>query len=504
MKNTLDLTHRRAGVVLHITSLPGPHGVGDAGASAHRFVDWLARAGQSVWQMLPVNPVGPGHSPYQCPSAFAGSGLMVALQPLVDRGWLAAQAVAKPPRFDKTRVDYDRVIPWRWQCLREAAAGFLAHGNADDHATFERWQRRERAWLAEWTLFAALKDAHGGQPWWAWEPALIQRDPATLARARRQLARERAEHAFVQWCFDEQMGALRAYAHTRGVQLMGDMPLFVAHDSADVWSRPDLYQMDAQHTLTAVAGVPPDSYTPDGQRWGNPLYRWDRMADEGYAWWVARVERAFAHADLLRIDHFRGFAGCWEIPASCPTAREGRWAPGPGQALFHAIEKKLGRLPIVAEDLGTITPDVIDLREAFSFPGMRIAYEGMMHGADHPFMPHHHTPHTLAYTSTHDSDTVRGWWQAATPQGRATAAAVLGLDAGDAQAPVHSALWRATMASVACLALAPLQDLLGLGSDHRMNRPGTAQGNWNWRFTWPMVDKALAPQLAAVAKATAR
>ncbi len=504
MKKTLDLNERRAGVVLHLTSLPGPHGMGDAGEPARRFVDWLASAGQRVWQMLPVNPVGPGNSPYQCPSAFAGSALMVALQPLVDRGWLAPASIARPPRFDQLHVDYDRAIPWRWQRLREAADGFFAHGSADDHAAFERWQRRERGWLPQWALFAALKDAHGGLPWWSWDAALVKRDPAALAKAKKQFARERAARAFVQWCFDEQMADLRAYARQRGVLLMGDMPIFVAHDSADVWARPDLYLMDANHELTAVAGVPPDSYTPDGQRWGNPLYRWDRMADEGYAWWVARVKRAFAHADILRIDHFRGFAGCWEVPASCPTARDGHWAAGPGKPLFHAIEKALGPLPIVAEDLGTITPEVIDLRDSFGFPGMRIVYEGMMHGADHPFMPHHHTPHTLAYTSTHDSDTVRGWWQGATPQGRATAAAALGLDARDGSAPVHEALWRATLSSVACLALAPMQDLLGLGSEHRMNRPGTAQGNWSWRFSWGMLDKRLAPRLAAVTTATGR
>jgi 4-alpha-glucanotransferase len=501
---SLQLSTRRAGVVLHPTCLPGPHGLGDAGPEAYRFVDWLAAAGQKVWQMLPLNPVGPGDSPYQCPSAFAGSGLMVALQPLVDQGWLPAASIARPPRWARDRVDYGRAIPWRWARLREAAAGFFAHGSAADHADFERWQRRERAWLTEWTLFAALKDAHGGRPWWDWAPELVRREPAALARVRRTLARERAEHAFVQWCFDTQMAALHRHARERGVLLMGDLPIFVAHDSADVWARPDLFHMNDRHELTVVAGVPPDGYTPDGQRWGNPIYRWDRMAAEGYGWWVARVRRAFAHADILRIDHFRGFAGYWEVPASCPTAREGHWAPGPGAALFEAIETQLGSLPIVAEDLGTITPDVLALRERFGFPGMRIVYEGFMYGPDHPFLPHHHEPRTLAYTSTHDSDTVRGWWRGSTPQGRAMAAALLGLDAQDAEAPIHEALWRATISSVACLALAQMQDLLGLGSEHRMNRPGTAEGNWGWRFSWPQVDKTLAARLARATAASAR
>ena len=501
---SLDLRTRRSGVVLHFTSLPGPHGLGDLGAPARRFIDWLAQAGQSVWQALPLNPVGPGNSPYQSPSAFAGSALLVALEPLADRGWLPAAALARPPAFDAARVDYDATIPWRWARLREAAAGFGARASPVDRADFEAWRLEQASWLPEWALFAALKDEHGGQPWWAWGEALARREGGALDAARERLAPAIAVHEFVQWCFDRQMAELRRYAHARGVHLMGDLPIFVAHDSADVWSRPDLYRMDERHELTVVAGVPPDNYTPDGQRWGNPIYHWDRMAAEGFAWWVARVRRAFAHADILRIDHFRGFAGCWEVPASSPTAREGRWAPGPGAALFHAIEAALGRLPIVAEDLGTITPDVIALRDGFGFPGMRIVYEGLMYGPDHPFLPQHHSPATLAYTSTHDSDTVRGWWRGSTPAGRALAAALLGLDAADDEAPAHEATWRATQASVACLALSPMQDLLGLGTEHRMNLPGTAQGNWGWRFAWPMVDEALAPRLARTSAAAAR
>jgi 4-alpha-glucanotransferase len=505
-----DLSTRRSGVVAHLTSLPGPHGSGDLGDDARRFVDWLAACGQSLWQVLPVNPVGPGYSPYQCPSAFAGSPWLVALAPLVREGWLPAEALAATPAFDAARAEHERAIPWRWQCLQQAAAGFFARGAAAAQRRFEAWCEAERGWLAPWCLFAALKDAHHGQPWWSWPEPLARRDAAALAAARAAHADAMRVHAFVQWQFDQQLRALRDYAHSRGVFLMGDVPIFVAHDSADVWSRPDLYFMDEHHALTVVAGVPPDGFGPDGQRWGNPLYRWDRMVAEGYAWWVARLKRALAQADLVRIDHFRGFAGYWEVPAACPTAREGRWAPGPGAPLFEAFRAALGHeLPIVAEDLGTITPDVIALRDGFDLPGMRIVQEAFGGWGDgspaasamHPFLPHHHVPHALAYSSTHDSDTARGWWDGARPEVRAFAAEYLACN--DA-ARIHWALIRATSQSVAKLALFPLQDVLGLGSEHRMNRPGTADGNWRWRFDWPMLHADAATWLARITLAAGR
>ena len=326
-----DLSARRSGIVLHLTSLPGPHGLGDLGDEAHRFVDWLAASGQSLWQVLPIHPVGPGNSPYQCPSAFAGSPWLVALAPL-----------ATAPAFDAAQADYERAIPWRWAMLRQAAAGFEVRGKPAERQRFEAWCAAAADWLDGWCLYAALKDAHHGQPWWAWGEPLARRDAAALRAARATHAEAMRVHAFVQWVFDEQLQALRGYAHSRGVFLMGDVPIFVAHDSADVWLRPELYFMDERHELTVVAGVPPDGFGPDGQRWGNPLYRWERMAEDGYAWWVARLKRALAQADLVRVDHFRGFAGYWEVPAHCPTAREGRWAPGPGAALFEACRAALG------------------------------------------------------------------------------------------------------------------------------------------------------------------
>jgi 4-alpha-glucanotransferase len=496
-----DLSRRRSGVVLHITSLPGAHGVGDLGEQAWRWVDWLVAAGQSVWQVLPTQPVGPGNSPYQCPSAFAGSALMVALQPLVDKGWLDASEIASPPAFDSARVDYERVTPWRWARLRSAAQGFFQRAQAHDLLAFEDWCVREAGWLDEWTLFAALKDENAGQPWWAWGTPLARREPQALAQAQQRLLLPRRQHAFVQWCFDTQLQALRRHAQAQGVLLMGDLPIFVAHDSADVWARPDLYFMNEAHELTFVAGVPPDGFGPDGQRWGNPLYRWDRMAAEGYRWWIERVRRALGQADLLRIDHFRGFAAYWEVPASCPTAREGRWAPGPGKPLFAAIEKALGPLPIVAEDLGTITPDVIELRDHFGFPGMKIVQEAFGGDANHPFLPHNHVSNALAYSSTHDSDTALGWWHSAGDSTRAYAAEYL---ACSDSTRLHWALMRATSQSVACLALFPLQDVLGLDGSHRMNLPGTAQGNWSWRFDWPMLQGDTQIWLRRITQASGR
>ncbi len=502
---SFDFDRRASGIVLHVTSLPGPHGVGDLGEAAHAFVDWLAAAGQRVWQVLPVNPVGPGDSPYQCPSAFAGSELMVALPPLVQAGWLAADALAHAPAFHGPRADYAQATPWRRAMLQQAAEGFFARASAAERQRFEAWQAGQADWLPEWTLFAALKAAHGHRAWWDWAPELVRREPAALQAAAERLRAERAVHAFTQWCFDEQLQALRTHAAARGVALMGDLPIFVAHDSADVWARPDLFQMDEAHRLTAVAGVPPDAYSPDGQRWGNPLYRWERMQAEGFAWWIARLRRAFAGADLVRIDHFRGFAGYWAVPADCPTAREGAWVPAPGQALFEAITRALGPQPIVAEDLGTITPDVVALRDGFGLPGMRIVYEGLMWGPAHPFLPHHHVPRALAYSSTHDSDTVAGWWAAASDAERAFAADYLGCSpAPEAAAQAVQALLRATSASVAALALFPLQDVLALGREHRMNRPGTAEGNWGWRADAAWFTPERAAAMRRLAEVTGR
>ncbi|MFZ5637582.1 MAG: 4-alpha-glucanotransferase [Pseudomonadota bacterium] len=496
----IDLEHRAAGVLLHVTSLPGPHGIGDFGPDAYRFVDWLQSAGQRIWQWLPTNPIGPGNSPYQSVSAFAGSPLMVALEPLIDAGWLPAPTLPNGG-FAPQRVDFGKVIVWRQTQLRTAHAGFVARGTKTEHAAFAQWCATHNDWLDDYTLFMALETAHDGQPWWRWPTPLRTRDPKALADARNAHAAEIGFWAFVQWCFDVQAHALKRYANDRGVAIMGDLPIFIAHHSADCWSRPDLYLLDDDHQPVSVAGCPPDAMAPTGQRWGNPLYRWDRMAKEDFAWWTARLRRALDQADVFRIDHFRGFAGYYEIPATCPTAEEGEWKPGPGKALFDAIERVLGPLPIVAEDLGLITPDVIALRDGCGFPGMKILQFGFGTDASDDFLPHNWGRPFVAYTGTHDNHTVRGWWNTATERERAYAGSYL--PANDAD--VHWAMIRACCNSVANIAVCQLQDALGLGHEHRMNLPGTVgDHNWTWRFTWDMVDGETTRVLALITAASGR
>ncbi len=491
---------RAAGILLHVTSLPGPHGIGDFGPDAYRFVDWLARAGQTLWQWLPTTPVGPGDSPYQSPSAFAGSPLMVALEPLVERGWLDAVTPPDVP-FPAGRVDFPRVIPWRDAQLRRASAGFFARATPADRAAFAAWCEREAGWLDEYALFMALFNAHGIKPWWDWAPPLRRRDSAALAQARTQQAGEIDHWRFVQWCWDVQCGALKAHANAQGISLIGDIPIYVADNSADVWSRPDLYELGDDGLPTVIAGVPPDPLGPDGQRWGNPIYRWERMAAEDYAWWTARVARVLAQADIVRIDHFRGFATYWEILATSPTARVGRWVAGPGLPLFRAIEKQLGRLPIIAEDLGLITPDVVELIEACGFPRMKVLIFGFGGDGTHEYLPHNYAPDTVVYTSTHDTDTASGWWRAATERERHFAGSYLACGGHD----FHWAAIRACMNSVSKLAVFPLQDVLGLPTGHRMNLPGTlTPDNWSWRFDWPMLGDEPARVLALMAQVSGR
>jgi 4-alpha-glucanotransferase len=479
----MNLHQRTSGILLHLTSLPGPHGIGDFGAEAYRFADWLYSSRQRIWQWLPTTPIGPGNSPYQSVSAFAGSPLMVALEPLVAKGWLA------PPElpaggFDVQRVDFERVVPWRLAQLRAAAAGFETQATAADQKSFKDWCCREASWLDDYALFMALETAHDGRAWWDWPEALARREPKALTQARHQHAAECQFWSFVQWCFDVQCTELKAYCNARDISIMGDLPIFIAHHSADCWARPDLYTLDEHFQPTVVTGVPPDELGPLGQRWGNPQYRWDRLADEGYAWWVARIKRMVHQVDAFRIDHFRGFAAYWEIPASSPTAQEGRWVPGPGKPLFDAITQALGKLPIVAEDLGFITEDVHVLRRSLDYPSMKILQFAFGGDPLHEFLPHMYEREVVVYTGTHDNDTARGWWDSAREHERSACGAYLACGTHD----VHWAMIRAALNSVAHTAIFPMQDVLGLTSEHRMNTPGTiGDSNWAWRFAWPMV-----------------
>ncbi len=496
----MNLPARASGVLLHITSLPGPHGIGDFGPDARHFVDWLASAGQCLWQILPTTPIGPGNSPYQSVSAFAGSPLMVALEPLIERGWLPTPALPDRP-FETQRVDFARIVPWRMAQLRIAAAGFEAQATPGERAALATWCAAHADWLDDYLLFMALEAAQVGRPWWRWPLPLRDREPAAMRAARREHAAEIAFWQFVQFAFDSQCAALKAYANSRGVALMGDLPIYIAHHSADCWARPDLYFLDDERQPSVVAGCPPDAMAALGQRWGNPLYRWERMAAEGFAWWTARVRHALAQADIVRIDHFRGFASYYEIPASCPTAQHGRWVPGPRRALFDAIERALGKLPIVAEDLGLVTPDVTELLAHTGFPNMKLICFAFGADGSHEFLPHNYTPNCVVYSGTHDNDTARGWWDAAAEHERRYAGTYLACGAHD----VHWAMIRAASNSVAAMAVFPMQDVLGLGSAQRMNTPGTmGDANWTWRLRWDMLGSEPGRVLGLIAAASGR
>jgi 4-alpha-glucanotransferase len=487
---------RASGILLHPTSLPGPHGSGDLGAAALRFVDWLALAGQTLWQILPLGGIGPGHSPYMSPSAFAGNVLLIALDDLHERGWLDAADLHPDPNVAATRVHFGVVVPWRLERLERAAAQFAARASDADRTALAAFCARESEWLDDYALFMALADQTPGRDWCAWPQALARRDPGALAAATLQHAARIAAHKFWQWRFFEQWGRLKAHANARGVRIVGDAPIYLAHHCAEVWARQDLFELDAGGRPPVVAGVPPDYFSATGQRWGNPLYRWTAHAAEGYAWWTQRIRRGFELVDLLRIDHFRGFAQYWEVPASAPTAVDGRWRDGPGAALFDAIGAALGALPIIAEDLGLITPDVALLRKRFDFPGMRVLQFAFGDDNRNPYLPHLYEPDTVVYTGTHDNDTTLGWWAGASEHERAYARAYLASDGHE----IHWDLIRAACASVADSAIVPLQDVLGLGTTSRMNLPGQAKGNWGWRFAPDQLDGGHAQRLAALCR----
>jgi 4-alpha-glucanotransferase len=485
---------RACGVLLHPTSLPGPQGCGDLGSGARSFVDWLAMAGQRWWQVLPLGGLGPGNSPYMSTSAFAGNPLLIDLEELARQGWLEEGELEPDAPLLPSRVDYAATAVWRRARLERAAARFARHADPAARASFGGFCDRNAAWLEDYALFMSLDEAQHGLGWQAWPDGLAAREPAALAAARARLAPRLDYWRFVQWCFDRQWCSLRDYARAQGVRMFGDAPIFVAAQSADVWAHQELFELDAAGRPVAVAGVPPDYFSPTGQRWGNPLYRWDAHAAEGFAWWVARVRHALGSYDLLRIDHFRGFAAHWRIPAGEPTAIRGEWVPGPGAALFEAMERALGTLPIVAEDLGVITPDVEDLRRRFRFPGMKVLQFAWGGDIDNPHLPHNLSEDTVVYTGTHDNDTTVGWWSGADAEQRRHLCDYLATDGRE----IHWDMVRAACASVADTTIIPMQDLLGLDGRHRMNTPGRAEGCWEWRLRSEDLAEEPARRLAAL------
>jgi 4-alpha-glucanotransferase len=474
---------RSSGILLHPTSLPGPHGSGDLGPAAYQFVDWLVTAGQKLWQMLPLGGIGPGNSPYMSSSAFAGNVLLIDLGELKARGWLSDEELPRHPGFREDRIDFSVMYHYRMERLRLAASRFLAASGGED-ADYQRFCEVEKAWLDDYALFMSLAEHLQWKDWFVWDSGLARRDPPALREASRQFAADISFWKFCQWCFFRQWFDLKQYANERGIQIIGDIPIFIAYQSAEVWARQELFELDERGKPTVIAGVPPDFFSATGQRWGNPLYCWNRHEQEGYAWWTERIRKTTALVDIVRIDHFRGFAGYWEIPAAEPTAVKGRWLPGPGRKLFDAIKAALGKLPIIAEDLGVITEDVEALRDGFQLPGMRILQFAFAGDAKNAFLPHNYVPNTVVYTGTHDNDTTRGWFEAATEHERVFAQKYMKTDGKE----IHWDLIHCASESVADLAVYPLQDVLGMDARARMNLPGKAEGFWEWRFIWDQIE----------------
>jgi len=480
---------RCSGILCHPTSLPGAFGVGDLGTTAERFVDFLVRSGQSIWQVLPLGPTGYGHSPYSAFSAFAGNPLLVSPERLVAVGDLLPDE-ADPYRSDAPQADFRLAGDCREVLLRSAGQRFFAR-DSERLQRFHGFCREQAAWLEDYALFQALRLRHELRPWTDWPAELVRRDPEALRHWRQELAGELQLQRYIQFVFCEQWFALRAYANQRGVRLFGDLPIFVAHDSAEVWGNQSLFRLDASGNPTVVAGVPPDYFSATGQRWGNPLFDWETMAGDRYAWWRSRLGWNLQLTDLVRIDHFRGFDACWEIPADEPTAVHGRWVATPGRELFAILQAEFGPLPVIAEDLGIITPEVEALRDDCGFPGMKILQFAFDSGPGNPYLPHHHVRNCIVYPGTHDNSTTLGWWQALSADGKNRVREYLGH-------PCRQMPWdllRVALASVADICVLPLQDILGLPAAARMNTPGVASGNWEWRCAATDLDPPLADRV---------
>lgn len=505
--DALRLGDRTAGILLHLASLPGPHGNGGLGPDARRFVDFLRDAGLAWWQMLPVHPVGSGNSPYSALSVFAGSPSFISLEDLRRDGLLKRAEVSF--QLPGRRIDYTRA-PKRRAALLRLAFGRMPRGRGDLAAAFERFRHEARAWLDDYTLFIALRARSAKASWVDWDRDLARRDHAALRTARRELTAELDYLAFEQFVFARQWAALRNHARSRGVGLIGDAPIFVAHDSADAWANQRLFRFDRMGRPTHVSGVPPDHFSETGQRWGTPLYRWDRVRSEGFRWWVQRFASAIERFDVVRLDHFIGFVRYWEIPSANDSAVHGRWRRGPGAALFEAARADLGHLPFIAEDLGSVTPDVIELRDALGLPGMRVLQFGF--GADdpdNPFLPHNYPARCVAYTGTHDNDTMLGWYLEKGGRHGTRSSAECRRDrdrltryvAGpypSRRTPCSQwEILRVMFSSAAATVIVPMQDLLGRGSEARMNVPGRVEGNWTYRLAADAASASLASRIRA-------
>ncbi|MFX1536451.1 MAG: 4-alpha-glucanotransferase [Promethearchaeota archaeon] len=490
-------TNRYGGILLHPTSLPGNFGIGDLGSNLYQFIDFLHVNGQQLWQILPLGPTGYGNSPYQCFSSFAGNPFLISPEKLQEIGILGELEV---PQFPESQVDFGRIIPFKWELLERAFENYSRKRSSSLQERFNAFTKQHQFWLEDYALFMSIKRAFNLQAWNTWDESLRLRDPNALKKWKADHATEVEFHKFVQFLFNLQWDDVRTYSHQKNVKIIGDIPIFVAYDSADVWANPELFYLDDEGELLYIAGVPPDYFSETGQRWGNPLYRWDLMKSQGYKWWIQRVKHSFTQVDILRIDHFRGFEAYWQIPADQPTAIIGEWVPGPGIDLFIALRKALGHLPIIAEDLGVITPAVENLLQQTGFPGMRVLQFAF--GGDNSkfienrFLPHNYVYNTIVYTGTHDNNTTKGWIETVPDTTQNKVLKYLNSDGED----IVGDLIRLAWSSVAQMSVIPLQDLLRLGKEGRMNFPGTESGNWEWRFTWEQLIDEKGNELAELSK----
>ena len=472
---------RESGILMHITSLPGPYGVGTMGKEAYRFVDFLKNAGQHYWQILPLTPTGYGDSPYQSCSTFAGNHYLIDLDMLIEEGLLEKPEVENRDWFwSETKTDYGRLYNNRLTVLR------LAYDRFQGGEDFDRFCRENSSWLPDFALFMALKGKLGGAAWYTWEDGLKKRDPGAIWNARQELKDEIRFYSFVQYIFDRQWTALRCYAHENGVKIIGDVPIYVPYDSADVWSNPELFQMDEQMNPTAVAGCPPDAFSDDGQLWGNPLYRWDLLKQDGYGWWIRRLAAAGKLYDVVRMDHFRGFEAYWSVPFGDATAKNGHWVKGPGLDFMNAVKEKLPQISLIAEDLGFLTQEVLDLRDDSGFPGMKVLGFAFDSREPSEYLPHTYPANSVVYTGTHDNMTTRQWFDTAPADAVAYAREYMNITAeeGDVWGMIRTAF-----ASVSDTCIIPMQDYLNLGGEARMNFPGTmTDANWTWRASEGYLD----------------
>jgi len=491
---------RSAGILLHPTSLPGKFGIGDLGSEAYKFIDFLKEAGQTLWQTFPLGPTGYGDSPYQCFSAFAGNPLLVSSKKLQEDGFLMEEELNNPPQSDPKKIDYGQIINYKKSILKKAYNNFGNNSKGLDK-DFEKFCDAHKEWLDDFTLFMALKDHHGGAVWSSWEKGLVQRDKKVLAEWEKKLSEEIKYQKFVQFNFFKQWKSLKEYANEKGIKIIGDMPIFIAYDSSDLWANKELFTVDEEGNLSFVAGVPPDYFSATGQLWGNPLYKWDKMEKDDFLWWRKRFSSLFEIVDIVRIDHFRGFEAYWKIPGDAKTAQKGKWTKAPGEKLFKSLKKHLGELPILAEDLGVITPPVEALRDQFGFPGMKVLQFAFGTKMETKFLPHNFIPNCVVYTGTHDNDTTRAYFEKEKlNKGKNDiyehAQVYLNYFGDD----ILSELIRVAYASVANIVIIPMQDVLKLGTEARMNFPSTTGGNWAWRFTWDQVSEKLAKHYFGLAQ----